>query len=275
MFEPNISCEQIEFSIAVDINCRHAFGIFEGGFAGCTSAARENLDQRPVGGIARVGRNFGEENLLSALVPKCELRFASSEKIAEDLIVVLGSTTFFYCVAFLGNCGIEFWIRTFPPPDFIALPITAEGEVEIAVAINVKNGSACFDCEKVGFNDQAGPSCGARPIPDERRGDCAEAENEIVSSVFVEIGNDCASLLGGWARDWEIAGGTGEMAPVRLGGISSNCKKQRNGTGEQVHREAHEVTRSVGELESCQPTGISATTGFGPEEMPVIEIALS
>src|SRR5712672_936496 len=65
------------------------------------------------------------------------------------------------------------------------------------------------------------------------------------------------------------------MSPARLGRISSNRKKQRDETGERVHRETREVTRLVGELESCQLTGISATSESGPAELPVIEITLS
>jgi hypothetical protein len=60
----------------------------------------------------------------------------------------------------------------------------------------------CFDSKEIRLNHDAAPPGAGVAIPDQRRRDFAEAENKIISSIFIEIGNDSASLFGGWAGDW-------------------------------------------------------------------------
>src|SRR5437660_82921 len=81
------------------------------------------------------------------------------------------------------------WIRILPPPNFFALPIAAENEVEIAIPINVIGSSAGFDGQKISLDHDPGPSRDGT-IPDERWRNLSEAENEIISTVFVKIRDD-------------------------------------------------------------------------------------
>jgi hypothetical protein len=53
------------------------------------------------------------------------------------LIVVLVCTSILDDVAFPRNIRIEVWVRILPPPEFIALPVVAEDNVEVAVTIDV------------------------------------------------------------------------------------------------------------------------------------------
>ena len=61
------------------------------------------------------------------------MRFTGPFKVAEDLIVVLGRATFFDQMPFPGDVRIEVGIWVFPPPNFIALPIAAENNIELLI----------------------------------------------------------------------------------------------------------------------------------------------
>jgi hypothetical protein len=82
-------------------------------------------------------------------------------------------------------------------------------------------------------------------IPHKRGRDLAETENEIVGSVFIEIGNNGTGLFGGWSWDWEIAGGTGQVLPARFGGISSNRKKKRRNSTSEGATHARNARRTL------------------------------
>jgi hypothetical protein len=69
-------------------------------------------------------------------------------------------------------------------------------------------------------------------IPDQRGRDFAKAENEIVGSIFIEVGHDCAGLFGGWTRDWKIACGAGKMLPTRRCRMSRESEKNQDWKGQ-------------------------------------------
>jgi len=81
-------------------------------------------------------------------------------------------------VTFPGNFGIEIREGIFPPPDFVALPIAAEDDIRIAVAIDIANDAAGFDGEEVGFDDVTVPAFSVAAIPDEGGSGLAETKNE-------------------------------------------------------------------------------------------------
>src|SRR5260370_14775680 len=148
MFKPNVARQQVWLPIGINIAHRHPLPVSKCG-AACAHFARKNLDRRPRLSVSGVGRDFGEEDSLCALVPKRKLRFADPEQISEDLIMVLGGSASLDIVAFPGNARLKLREGILPPPDFITLPIAAENEVEISISIDIVNGAAGFNCQKV------------------------------------------------------------------------------------------------------------------------------
>src|SRR5262245_31776277 len=92
-----------------------------------------------------------------------------------------------------------------PPPDLAALPVTAEDQVEIAVAIDVVRRAAGFDRQKIRFEDVPRPSGRSPAVPDERGCHLPEAENEVVDAIAVEIGDQRACLLSRRTGHWQFA----------------------------------------------------------------------
>ena len=189
--------------------------------------------------MARVSGNGREENGFGALVPKGELGFACAEEIGDGLIVVLGGAAFLDEVSFPGNFGIEVREWIFPPPDFVALPIAAENDVGMAVAIDIANDAAGLDGEVVGFYDITIPAVRGAAIPDEGGGGLAKAEDEIVFAVFIEIAGDAAGLLGGGAGERKIAVGGGEMRPMEIGGVSGDGDEENRDAVNKIFWESH------------------------------------
>src|SRR6266404_3586930 len=127
-----------------------------------------------------VGWNFRKEDFFCALVPKRKLRLARTEQISEELVMVLSGTSAFNDMAFPGNGRIKLWERIFPPPNFIALPIAAENDVLVSIAIDVVHGPAGLDGEKVCFDNVTVPTHGFSAIPNERGSNLAKTDNKIV-----------------------------------------------------------------------------------------------
>jgi len=87
------------------------------------------------------------------------------------------------------GCGI------FPPPDLRAFVVAAKDDIQIAVAVDVGHGSAGFGGEELGIDDRGIPAGGLASVKHERGRLFAEAQDEIVDAVAVEIGRDRAGLL--------------------------------------------------------------------------------
>ena len=217
VLEPEIARQQIDFAIAIDVRRRHPFGVEKAArITTFARAAGEDRNQRPRLDMTRIGRDIGEENRFCALIPEGELWFAHAFEIAERLVVVLRRAVFFNHVAFPGCFRIEFRIRVFPPPDFLALPVPAENKVRVAVAVDVVNRAAGFDRQKIFFDHITLPTVVRAPVPDQRGRDLAETEHEIIHPVLVQIGDQGAGLLSGPARRRQIAVLTREMGPFRF-----------------------------------------------------------
>src|SRR5439155_27100590 len=139
-------------------------------------------------------------------------------KVGEGLIMMLGRAAVLNDVPFPRDSRIEFRIGIFPPPDFIGLPVAAENEIEIAIAINIESCAAGLDGKEISFEHEPLPACGNSPIPDQSRSCFAEANDEIIGAIFVEVSDHGAGLLGGRAGQGEIASGGGKMFPADFSG---------------------------------------------------------
>ena len=214
VLEPIIPREQIDLAVAVDVEGGHAFGISGRAFAGF---AGENFRGRPGLGVSGVGRDVGEEDGLGALVPKRQLGFACPLEVPENLVVVLRGAALLYYVPFPRDVGIEIRKWIFPPPDLAALPIAAEDDIQVAVAIDVVNRAAGFDCKEVFVKDEARPTSRRTAIPDQRGGLLAKAEHEVIGAVLIKVGHDGARLLRGLAWNRQLAILAGEVLPLQVG----------------------------------------------------------
>src|SRR6266496_1091584 len=148
MLEPVIAREQIDRAVAIDVCRRRAFSVFE---AAALVAALARLSgihrlKRPWPGVARVNGNVRDEKGFGALIPEDKLRLAGLLEIAEDLVVVLRLAGVFDHVPFPRDAWIKLWRRIFPPPNLVALPVSAKHDVEVSVAINIIGRTASFDC---------------------------------------------------------------------------------------------------------------------------------
>ena len=77
-------------------------------------------------------------------------------------------------MAFPGHVGLPVLARIPPPPDLVALPVAAEDQVRISVAVDVADRSAGFDRQEVLLDHVAVPSAswsgGTTPGPAPSRG---------------------------------------------------------------------------------------------------------
>src|SRR5271168_1752786 len=105
------------------------------------------------------------------------------------------------------NMRIEFRIGIFPPPDFVTLPVPAEDDVGMAVAVHVADNASGLDGKEIGLDNEALPSVADAPIPNQRRRALAEAQDKSVDAVVGKIADKRAGLLGGRARFGQIVVG--------------------------------------------------------------------
>src|SRR5215471_4266876 len=109
--------------------------------------------------------------------------------------MMLGCPTFFNDVALPGSLWTEIWVRVFPPPDLITLPVTPEDNVKVPITIDIVHRSTGFDGEEVSINDKAVPAGRGSPVPNDSRRDFAKAHHEIVRSILVQVSYQGARLL--------------------------------------------------------------------------------
>ena len=129
--------------------------------------------------MSRIGRDIGEENRFCILIPERQLRLAGAFEIAEDLIMMLVGSAGLDQVTLPGNFGVEIRVRILPPPQFVPLPVIAEDDVEIAVAVYVINGAAGLERQELVLDHVPVPAFRSVAKPDERRRDDAKAHHEI------------------------------------------------------------------------------------------------
>src|SRR5207248_9721235 len=155
-----------------------------------------NRRERPRLGAARIGRDVRDEQGSGALIPEDELRFASVFEVAENLIVMLGFPAFLDPMPRPGPVRVEIRIGILPPPDLVALPVAAEDDVEVAIAVDVLRRAAGLDREELRLDHATVPALVCAPIPEERWRFGAEADDEIHDAIPVEVGDEIACLLG-------------------------------------------------------------------------------
>src|ERR1035438_1275780 len=81
------------------------------------------------------------------------------------------------------NMGIKVRIWIFPPPHFIALPISAEDDIGMTVAIHIADHAAGFQSKESGFDDVTVPTVGGAAVPNQCRGRLPEAQHKAVGPV--------------------------------------------------------------------------------------------
>ena len=171
-----------------------------------------------------MGRNVRDKKRPGALVPEDQLRLSVAVEVADDLVVVLVRAALLDHVPFPGDVRIEARIRIFPPPNLGALPVAAENDVEVAIAIDVIGRAARFDSEQLRLDHVALPACRTTPVPNQRRGLLTEADDEVLNAILIEIGDEIARLLRGLARNRQLTLGAGQAMPFDLRG-----KRRRKG----------------------------------------------
>ena len=213
MFVPGVESQQVHLAVPVHIERGYAFGVRGRSRTG----GGGNLGQRPQFSRARVLRDLSQEKLLGPLVPEGELGLAGAEEISEHLVVVLRLAALLDEMPFPGHLGIKIGGRVFPPPDFVTLPIASKDNVEVAITVNVTNGAASLDGKVVLFDHVWVPAGSRAPVPHQGRRLLAEAKDEIVAAVTVEIGHHGAGLLGRASRrHGHFPAPAGEILPNRI-----------------------------------------------------------
>src|SRR5437868_2696889 len=131
MLEPVIAREQIDCAIAINVGGRRAFSVFEAAALVAALARLSGIHRRacPRPGVARVRGNIRDDKRLRALIPEDKLRFARFLEIAEDLVMMLRLAGILDPVPLPRDAWIKFWRRIFPPPDFVALPVSTKNNV--------------------------------------------------------------------------------------------------------------------------------------------------
>ena len=145
--------------------------------------------------MARIGGDFSQEDLLRALVPESQLRFASAEEVPKHLVVMLGGPALLDQVPLPGHPGIEIRVRVFPPPYLTALPIAAKHEVGVAVAVNVINRPARLHRQTTRVDHITLPPSWPAPVPHQRGRGLAATNHKVISAVLVQVGYQRAGLL--------------------------------------------------------------------------------
>ncbi len=212
VLEHAIARQQLGPAVAVDVEGRHAFGVRAGTLAG-------DAGEHPLGGplldLPRIGRDVGDEERSGILVPVGQLRFARAFEVGHALVVVLGGAALLDGVALPGHVGLPILPRIPPPPDLVALPVAAEDEVRISVAVDVVDRSARLN-RKVVLLDHVTIPAGLRPaIPHQGRPLLAKGEHEVVQSVLVEVRHHRRRLLPGGGWHGQIALAATQVQPTQ------------------------------------------------------------
>ena len=190
--------------------------------------------------------NLGEKQLLRSLIPERKLRLTRAFEISKNLIVMLmcaaglDAMPFPHLIGRIGRPGIA------PPPDFAALPVGAEDDVGISVAVDVGDRAAGFNREKLLLDHITIPAVlFIGPIPDQGRGFLTEGNDKAVDSILGQVGDDAAGLLRRFAGDRDVSMPAAEVNPFQSGGM--NRAEVGRAIGVFRWRHCHQ-----GEPRSCQ-----------------------
>ena len=143
------------------------------------------------------------------------MRFAGTFEVGDALVVVLGGAADLDGVPLPGHVGLPVLARIPPPPDLVALPVAAEDQVRISVAVDVADGAARFNGKEVFLDHVTVPSGLGPAIPHQGRPLLAEGEHEAVPSVLGEVRHDRGGLLPGSGWHGQIAVATAQVQPTQ------------------------------------------------------------
>ena len=128
------------------------------------------LDKRPVGGVSRIGGNFGKENLFRALIPEGELRFAMSRGSRRKPDRGAGwLRPFLYDVPFPGNRRIEVRDKDSPTTKLHCSANRRRRRGRDLHHHRYHKLHRRFDSEEIRLDDDAAPTGAGVTIPDQRR----------------------------------------------------------------------------------------------------------
>src|SRR5258706_3423119 len=90
----------------------------------------------------------------------------------------------------------------------------------MAIAIDVADGAARFDGQKIRLDDITIPAGGGEPIPDQGRSYLSKTQHEAIRAIVCQVGDKCAGLLSGTTGNWQIARAAGQMTPFQIGCVA-------------------------------------------------------
>ena len=147
-------------------------------------------------------------------------------KSRDRLVMVLRLAALLNNAPFPRNVRVELRIRVLPPPHFVALPVPAKDQVEVAVAVDVIRHTARLNRQIIFIEHVAIPACCGAPIPHQRRRHLAEADHEIVDAVFIEISHHRTGLLSRRTRFWQLPFLAGKLLPLDLRRFNGNGNRR-------------------------------------------------
>ena len=106
-------------------------------------------------------------------------------------------------------------IGVFPPVQFRTGVIFAEDEVEVAVTIDVGDGSAGLDVEPAIDRDKSSSPSLPRRYQTMRRPGFTARDHDVVQAVFINVEHQARRLLPGSARRRQVAGLARQSGPSR------------------------------------------------------------
>ncbi len=191
VFEPASAAHDVFQPIAIHIDAGQPFGDRRG---------RENLAIRPRLRVPWACGKRGQIQLERALVPENQFRFGVAVEGAHQQIVMLAFAGIFDDVAVPWNAWIEIRIWILPPPHMIVGIIRAGDDVQVAIAVHVRQRSTSLHRHQLVLHHVFRPFAFASPVPQNSGRGLARRDEEIVDAVFVQIAYHGAGLLRRWPR---------------------------------------------------------------------------
>ena len=240
VFEPVNAGQKIHLAVAINVCRRHAF-LFDGGLYG---RRVEDLRQGPGPGITRVVRDICHEQLPSALVPEHELRLPCTFEIGNHLVVMGFAAALLDEPLLPWGLWVELRRRVFVPPQFVTARITTDDQVQVAVAVDIVRAAAGFGTLLAVVNDVLLPTSLGVAQPDDGWGTSALGNNDIRSTIPIDIKHDTGGLLCAAVGLRQIAGLARDMFPCRYRHVrrtgdgmkksSQHDRKQQHSRGSHV-----------------------------------------
>ena len=177
---------------AVTIHIRHIHSLMARPALIC-----ENHLMTPFFDLAGPRRNLRQEQFFRSLTPPRQFHAAVIIKIRKTAVVLIPRI-----VARLDQPSTPPRLRSvvrvgvFPPPHLILARITAENDIQITVAVDIKRISARFNMQGLTFDDETAPFAGLLiSKPDDGRRAGAFGEHDVGNTILVDVENLAGGLL--------------------------------------------------------------------------------